>query len=371
MEVGLGPTRADAAIPIPLARVPEYLAPGVYVEEVSYRAKSIDGVETSTAGFVGAAEMGPVNEPFLVRSTAELEETYGDRCHLVGAGRAFFEQGGRKLFAQRIEGTDDAARGLQALERIREISIVAAPGLRAVDLLVDHAERCNRFAVLDPTRGQSIDDAIALRRRIDSGHAAIYYPWVRTAAGTDVPPSGYVAGLYARIDAERGVWHAPAGESLVGAAGLERELTENEVATLAASDVNPVRVLPNRGIVVWGARTTSTDPEWKYVSVRRYVTFLEHSIDRGTQWTVFEPNAEPLWADVRTTIEAFLLGQFRAGGFQGRTPDEAFFVKCDRTTMTQDDIDQGLLVCLVGVAVVRPAEFVIFRIGRWTADHRP
>jgi Bacteriophage tail sheath protein len=351
--------------------VPEYLAPGVYIEEVSFRAKSIEGVATSTAGFVGAAEMGPVNEPFLVQSVAELEETYGDRCHLVAAGLAYFAQGGRKLFVQRVEGRDDAGRGLQALERVREIAIVAAPGLDVPEQLVDHVDRCNRFAVLDPAPGQSIDDAIALRRRIDSGRAALYYPWVRTTGGADVPPSGFVAGMYARVDADHGVWHAPAGEPLDGAAGLERELTEHEVDTLAANDVNPLRVVPDRGIVVWGAHTTASDPEWKYVSVRRYLTFLEHSIDRGTQWTRFEPNAEPLWADVRETIEAFLLGQFRAGAFQGRTPDEAFFVKCDRTTMTQDDLDQGLLVCLVGVAVLRPAEFVTFRIGRWTVDHRP
>ena len=351
--------------------MPEYLAPGVYVEEVSYRAKSIEGVETSTAGFVGAAEQGPVNEPFLVHTAAELEETYGGRCHLVAAGRAFFAQGGRKLFAQRVEGVDDCARGLRALEGIREISTVAAPGLDVTDQLVDHAERCNRFAVLDPARGQSIDDVIALRRRIDSGHAALYYPWLRVTGGVDVPPSGFVAGLYARIDAERGVWHAPAGESIAETVGLERELTEHEVGTLASCDVNPLRVLPDRGVVVWGAHTTSTDPEWKYVNVRRYLTFLEHSIDRGTQWTVFEPNAEPLWTAVRETIEGFLSGQFRAGAFPGRTPDEAFFVRCDRTTMTQDDLDQGLLVCVVGVAVLRPAEFVIFRIGRWTADHRP
>jgi phage tail sheath protein FI len=351
--------------------VPEYLAPGVYIEEVSFRAKSIEGVATSTAGFIAAAEMGPVNEPFLVQSVAELEETYGNRCHLVAAGRAFFAQGGRKLFAQRVQGVDDAGRGLQALGCIREISIVAAPGLEVTERLVDHAERCNRFAVLDPAQGQSIDDVIARRRPIDSGHAALYYPWVRTADGADVPPSGFVAGMYARVDADHGVWHAPAGEPLDGAVGLERELTEHEVGTLAANDVNPLRVLPDRGIVVWDAHTTASDPEWKYVNVRRYLTFLEHSIDRGTQWTRFEPNAEPLWADVRETIESFLLGQFRAGALAGRTPDEAFFVRCDRTTKTQDGLDQGLLVCLIGVAVLRPAEFVIFRIGRWTVDHRP
>ena len=351
--------------------MPEYLAPGVYVEESSYRSKSIEGVETSTAGFVGAAEQGPVNEPCLVHTAAELEETYGDSCHLVAAGRAYFAQGGRKLFAQRVAGASDCARGLQAFEAIREIAIVAAPGLDAAEQLVDHATRRNRFAIIDPSPDESVDGVIAARRRVDSGHAALYYPWVRDGGGKDVPPSGFVAGTYARVDAERGVWHAPAGESIAAAAGLERELTQHEVETLAVHDVNPLRVLPGRGVVVWGARTLSSDPEWKYVNVRRYLTYLEHSIDRGTQWTVFEPNAEPLWEALRETIEGFLQDQFRAGALAGRTAADAYFVKCDRSTMTQDDLDQGLLVCVVGVAVLRPAEFVIFRIGRWTADHRP
>jgi uncharacterized protein len=351
--------------------MPEYLAPGVYVEEVSYRARSIEGVSTSTAGFVGTTAIGPLNEPCLVTSFAEFEEIYGDQCHLAPAARAFFGQDGRRLFVQRVTGPEERARGLQALESVREISIVAAPGADAAEELVEHATRCNRFAVIDPGKGQTLEGVIAMRERIDSPYAAVYYPWVRVSGDVDLPPSGFVAGIYARNDAERGVWKAPANLPIVGAIGLEATLTEAESERLVSKGVNPLRVFPDGKIVVWGARTTASDPEWKYVNVRRYLTYLEHSIDRGTQWAVFEPNGDPLWTAMRETIWNFLHEQFRAGALAGDTPEEAFFVRCDRSTMTQNDLDQGLLVCLIGVAPVRPAEFIDIRIGRWTADHRP
>ena len=351
--------------------MPEYLAPGVYVEEVSYRSKTIDGVETSTAGFVGTTSIGPSNEPFLVKSIAEFEETFGADGDVARAARAFFAEGGRRLFVQRVEGADDYERGLRALERIREIAIVAAPGADVAEALVDHATRCNRFAIVDSAGGQSVDDVLALRQRIDSSYAALYYPRVSAAGAVGVPSSGSVAGLYARVDAEQGVWKAPAGEALTDAIGVERTLTEREIERLVAGGVNPIRVLPSGDVLVWGARTASTDPDWKYVNVRRYLTYLEHSIDRGTQWTVFEPNAEPLWTAMRETISSFLADQFRAGALAGRTANEAYFVRCDQSTMTQGDVDGGVLVCVVGVAPVRPAEFIVIRIGRWTADHRP
>jgi phage tail sheath protein FI len=351
--------------------MPEYLAPGVYVEEVSYRAKSIEGVSTSTAGFVGTTASGPTLEPCLVQSFTEFEETFGGGCYLGHAARAFFAQGGHRLFVQRITCPDDYARGLQALESVREIAIVAAPGVEAAEELVEHATRCNRFAVLDAGKGRTVEDVLALRERIDSPYAAQYYPWLRMRGDVDVPPSGFIAGMYARVDVERGVWKAPAGEPIRDATGLETTLTQAQMEQLVSHGINPFRVLPDGQIAAWAARTGSSDPEWKYVNVRRYLTYLEHSIDRGTQWTVFEPNSEPLWGAMRETIWNFLHGHFRAGALAGRKPEEAFFVKCDRSTMTQDDLDHGLLVCLVGVAPVRPAEFIVIRIGRWTADHRP
>jgi Bacteriophage tail sheath protein len=343
--------------------VPEYLAPGVYIEEVAFRAKSIEGVATSTAGFVGPTVTGPRHEPVRVESFVEFEATFGDRCLVAQAARAFFAQGGRRLFVQRVE--DDYARGLQAFERIPQIAIVATPGADVADELVAHATRFNRFAVVDPPKGLTVDEVLEWRRRLDSPYAAVYYPWL-----VDLAPSGFVAGMYARTDLDGGVWKAPAGEPIAGAIALERDLTEAEIGELASGGVNPLRVLPGGGIVAWAAHTTSSDPEWKYVNVRRYVSYLEHSIDRGTQWTVFEPNGAQLWDDVRDTIASFLAAEFRAGALAGRKPEEAYFVRCDGSTMTQADIDQGLLVCLVGVAAVRPAEFVVIRIGRWTADHQ-
>ena len=196
-----------------------------------------------------------------------------------------------------------------------------------------------------------------------------------------VPPCGHVAGGLAQTDVAFGPNHAAAGLApggLIadrhpsGVGPLDRNLTAAEVDQLVSHGVNVIRNFRSagRGVLVWSARTMSSDPEWKYIHIRRLFIYLEHSIDRGTQWVVFEPNSEPTWAAVRTAITNFLYVRWSDGAFVGNTPDEAFFVKCDRATMTQDDIDNGRLVCLVGVAPVRPAEFVIFRIGQWTADAR-
>jgi phage tail sheath protein FI len=260
---------------------------------------------------------------------------------------------------------------------VEEIAVVAAPGSSAYaaateirDALVAHAERAGayRIAVLDTPPGVTPAEAAAWREGVESTRAALYYPWAAAAVnGGEVrlPPSGFVCGIYARNDAERGVFKAPAGIELRSAARLERALSRGELARLNPAGVNCLRELEGRA-VVWGARTASPEPEWKYVAVRRYLTYLEHSIDRGTRWVVFEPNDEPLWARVRGQVEQFLYGEWRAGGLAGQKPNEAFFVRCDRTTMTQNDIDSGRLICLVGVATVRAAEFVLFRIGQWT-----
>ena len=235
--------------------------------------------------------------------------------------------------------------------------------------------------MLDTPPQLSIEQVQAVKGKIDSTYAALYYPWItigNPVAATDplqpteinVPPSGAVCGIYARTDIERGVWKAPANETITGAIGLERDVRFGEQEILNPLGINCVRALPNRGIRVWGARTISSDPEWKYVNVRRYFLYLEASIDRGTQWAVFEPNGEALWANVRSTVSDFLYNEWVSGALLGTKPEEAFFVRCDRTTMTQNDLDNGRLVCLVGVAALKPAEFVIFRIGQKTADAR-
>jgi len=280
------------------------------------------------------------------------------------------------------------ALGLRQLEDLEDISIVAAPGhtwdyanydedARAIaGLLIAHAERMRyRIAVLDSAEGQTISEVRDLRESMDSKHAALYYPWVTvldpiTRREINLPPSGFVAGIYARNDVERGVYKAPANEVVRLALGFETLLNKGQQEILNPEGVNCFRFFEGRGMRLWGARTISSDPEWKYVNVRRYFAYLERSVDKGTQWAVFEPNGEQLWANVRRTIEDFLLNEWQNGALLGDKPERAFFVRCDRSTMTQNDLDNGRLVCLVGVAPLKPAEFVIFRIGQWTADRK-
>jgi len=282
-------------------------------------------------------------------------------------------------------GTEPVRRALEFLLGLEDVSIVAAPGnshrAGMADLLIAHAEarRAYRIAVLDTPPALLPSEARNFRGGIASTRAALYYPWVvipnplagprsLEPAELAVPPAGFVCGIYARNDVERGVWKAPANEVVRGSLRFERDVSFGEQEMLNPIGVNCLRALSGRGRRVWGARTASDDPEWKYVSVRRYFNYLEASIDRGTQWAVFEPNGERLWDNVRTTVASFLFNEWRMGALLGTKEEEAFFVRCDRSTMNQNDLDNGRLVCLVGVAVVKPAEFVIFRIGQKTAD---
>jgi phage tail sheath protein FI len=276
---------------------------------------------------------------------------------------------------------------LTSFEDIDEISIVAAPGstfgyndnpargATVFGLLISHCERMRyRIAVLDSGENQSITDVSALRAQLDSTYAALYYPWVTildpvTRNEINLPPSGFVAGIYARNDVNRAVYKAPANEVVTLALGFEFILNKAQQDALNPLGINCFRFFEGRGYRLWGARTISSDPEWKYVNLRRYFAYLEHSIDKGTQWAVFEPNGPLLWANVRRTISDFLLNEWTNGALLGDKPETSYFVRCDRSTMTQNDLDNGRLVCLIGVAALRPAEFVIFRIGQWTADH--
>jgi len=282
---------------------------------------------------------------------------------------------------------DNTKTGLVSFEDIEDISIVAAPGSTygyndpsnrdriqaTIAALVNHATKMKyRIAVVDAGNDQAIVDVRSLRAKFDSKYAAFYYPWVRvldpvTGLSNAMPPSGFVAGIYARNDIERAVFKAPANEVVNLAIGFEKLINKSQQEVLNPEGINCFRFFEGRGYRLWGARTMSSDPEWKYVNLRRYFIFLEHSIDRGTQWAVFEPNGEQLWANVRRTIEDFLFDQWQNNALLGDKPEKAYFVKCDRSTMTQNDLDNGRLVCLIGVAPVRPAEFVIFRIGQWTA----
>jgi hypothetical protein len=292
----------------------------------------------------------------------------------------FFDNGGRHLYIGCVgpdAPAEEYAAALQALPEPAGISVIAAPGYSAQpaaaeiqQALVEHVSQPGRFrfAVLDAPPVATIDDALAARSGIDTSCAAMYYPWVTSENSVQLPPSGFVCGIYARVDTARGVWKVPADETVVDALGLQASIDSQEQERLGAQGVNGIRSFPSRGILLWGARTTSSDPQWKYVNVRRYFIFLEQSIVRGLQWVVFEPNGAPLWAAVRQIVESFLFGSWRDGALMGTKAENAFYVRCDRSTMTQDDIDNGRLVVEIGVAPVRPAEFVILRIGLWTAS---
>jgi phage tail sheath protein FI len=274
-------------------------------------------------------------------------------------------------------------RGLLALEDIDEIAILCCPDESAFPANIPGAviEQCerlkDRFAILQSQQGPV--PVNNLQPSVISKYGGFYYPWIRipdplTGMPLDIPPGGHIAGIYARSDIERGVHKAPANEVIRGlyldpadpAAGLTVKVNKGQQDILNPKGVNVLRNFPGRGNLVWGARTSTLDPDWKYINVRRLFIFVEESIDEATQWVVFEPNDEPLWARVRRSVGDFLTRLWMDGMLQGKSKEEAYFVRCDRTTMTQADIDNGKLIMLIGIAPVKPAEFVIFRIGQWT-----
>jgi phage tail sheath protein FI len=283
------------------------------------------------------------------------------------------------------------ATGLEALGELDDIAIEALPDSGAYDDLVDsqvaaqyliaHCEKMRyRIGVVDGRPASSMTEIRHFRGQFDTKYAALYHPWVeildptqRPAQGAPperilLPPSGFVCGIYARSDIQRGVHKAPANEVVFGLTKFEININKARQDVLNPEGINALRFFEGRGNRVWGARTLSSDPEWKYVNVRRLFIFMEHSIDKSTQWAVFEPNNERLWRNMQLTVEDFLLTLWRDGALIGDKPEKAYFVHCDRTTMTQNDLDNGRLICLIGCAPTKPAEYVIFRIGQWTGD---
>jgi phage tail sheath protein FI len=296
-----------------------------------------------------------------------------------------------RLSADEYVGDADQRTGFGGLEAVDEITMISVPDLmsayeqQVLDLeavvavqqgLISHCEAMgDRMAILDPPPGMTPQQVKEWRSRtagFDSRYAALYYPWIKVfdpGAGRHafVPPSGHVAGLWARTDDLRGVHKAPANEVVRGAVGLQTQLTKGENDLLNPIGVNCIRAFPARGIRVWGARTLASDPAWRYLNVRRLFNYLEESILAGTQWVVFEPNDDALWARVRRTISAFLVNEWRKGALFGLTPDEAFYVKCDRETNPPEIIDAGQVVCEIGIAPVKPAEFVVFRLAQMSS----
>lgn len=278
-------------------------------------------------------------------------------------------------------GVDNGAgkrTGIQAFVDNDMVSIMAVPGVTDPNVqltLVAHCENlASRFAVLDmPRDAKKVEDVINHREIVDSTYSAMYHPWLQVFDGLDkknimVPPSGSVMGIYARSDNTRGVHKAPANEVVRGCTGLDCQFNKGEQDILNPKGVNLIRAFSGQGIRIWGARTNSSDGSWKYINVRRLFIFIEESIKANTSWVVFEPNDENLWVRVQRTISVFLNNLWRSGSLAGSSPDEAFFVNIGLSTMSQSDIDNGRLICVIGVAPVKPAEFVIFRITQKTGS---
>ena len=393
----------------------EYLTPDVYVHEVPGGTRPIEAVGTSGAALLGTAPKAdaPKLEPTLITSWHAFVERFVGPLDaarpprstpLVHAVRGFFENGGGRVFVVHLTDPSELQAGLDRLRSEDGAQIVAAPGatdFASYEALASHCAACgDRVAILDAP--QQVDDLTSLTKtgsvaapadppteggsprtrstrstavgppRQADGYAAYYYPWILVrdvldpkAAPVAVPPSGHIAGLYARTDATRGVHKAPANEMLRGALGVTHRLDGEQQKLLNPQGVNAIRHFTDQGIVVWGARTVApSSSEFRYVNVRRLTNMIKQSIQRSTRWIVFEPNDDRLWALVKRDLEAFLLTIWRDGALRGTTPEQAFFVKCDAETNSRESIDAGRLTALIGISPVKPAEFVIFQISQ-------
>jgi phage tail sheath protein FI len=390
--------------------MPERAYPGAAIEEIPRGPRPIQAVGTTTAGFVGQTERGP-STPQLVTSFAGYRRRFGGflgpakQDYLPHAVSGFFRNGGRRAYVARARAAGaepydpaaylgtapDPARpetwtGLKSLEAVDEIAMLCVPDQPLVDerhggamtkALVAQCERLRSRICLLQSRAHEPDAKKSLRAATDSSFAAFYYPWIVASepaggAPTPMPATGHIAGMFARNDAAQGVWKAPAGQALgpiIGAAGLSEPVTNALQGILNPRGVNCLRRFPTPGgVVLWGARTAAAEGDYAYVNTRQLLIFIERSIDRGTQWVAFDPNEPATWVAVTRSVSEFLTALWRKGALVGRKPQDAFFVRCDRTTMTPDDIANGRLICEIGLAPVRPAEFVIIRIGQWTQE---
>jgi phage tail sheath protein FI len=393
-------------------------APGVYVEQVSSGSAPIAGAGTSTAAFIGIVPdtiknpdgdaIAAVGEVKLITNFTEFKTSFGDfsedsdQSILAHAVYGFFNNGGTRCYVTRLArkttSTTDAANvvtvttdytalvdiadALALLEPIEEIAIVAAPGFtddtHYAAIAVHLGYMKTRFAILDTPRDlDAYTTALAkagTAMPATSDASAVYFPWIEVydKASDDtkyVPPSGHIAGLYARVDAARGVHKAPANEVVRGAVGLKYSVSARQQDGLNPHGVNVIRKM-NGAIRVWGARTVGGDAntEFKYINVRRLFNYLHGSIDQGTQWAVFEPNDAALWAKITRNVSAFLKGVWETGALFGEKQEDAFYVKCDAETNPPESRDLGQVITEIGVAITRPAEFVIFRLGQKTSN---
>ncbi len=335
-------------------------------------------------------------KPVLVTSWTQFKQNFGDintgNQYLAQAVYGFFNNGGTRCYVVRMtdaSGIDNALAKVAAIDEVALVATPLAPGSDAASAtllnsvqgkLLDHCTLLgDRFAILDSALKITNDNLQATTDNTGiwvpgsaEGYGAFYFPWLKVddplqPAGNTVlvPPCGHVAGVYARVDANRGVYKAPANEQLLGVRGMAYDLTKNQQAGLNIKGVNCLRSFYGTPLI-WGARTLASDPVFCYVNVRRVMNFLRESIEQGVRWAVFEPNSPALWQRITRSVGDFLLGQWRDGALFGATPKDAFYVRCDATTNPPDVRAQGQVVTEVGVAIVKPAEFVVFHVQQQT-----
>jgi phage tail sheath protein FI len=329
-----------------MSRLP--IKTGVFVQKIMIQPQSIEGVTTSTAAFLGETQTGPTS-PTLITSFAEYQRIFGGYFgidkYLPYAVKGFFGNGGKRCFVSSVNNLDYVS-ALAKLEVV-DASVIYVPNAQALaglaDALINHCERLrNRFVIFDSLKGQ---DSSSVTKPGDSSFAALYYPWIYikddvTGKLCLIPMGGHVAGIYARTDIEAGVHKAPANQAVHGALGLETTLKSYQQDSLNLQGINSIHNFPGRGLLLWGAKTLSSNPTKKYVNVCRLLIYLEQSIKKGTEWVAFEPNNEATWTNIKSTIENFLTQAWAYGMLLGVKKEEAFFVNCDWTTMTENDIDK-------------------------------
>jgi phage tail sheath protein FI len=336
------------------------------VETVNQASQLIRLVEAKSTG--SALERTPELGVYIIKAPPMTTLPAVQPKHLIGSGS---ERSGLEGLEVAEEATMICFPDLMAAYMAKAID---REGVKAVQMaMIAHCELLkDRVAILDPLPDMAPQEVSKWREvesNFDSKYAVLYYPWITISENGNeiaVPPSGHIAGIYARNDNERGVHKAPANEVVRGATKVAMQITKGEQDILNPKGINCLRVFPGRGLRVWGARTLSSDPAWRYVNVRRLFNYVEKSIERGTQWVVFEPNDPDLWARVKRDVSAFLTGAWRDGMLFGRSPEEAFFVKCDDENNPSDQRDLGRLFIDIGLAPVKPAEFVIFRLSQWS-----
>ncbi len=382
-----------------------YKSPGVHIESSGDRYIPLEKVETGVTAFLGVTAQGPSQEPVRIGSYAQYEKVFGGDDHVMALSvRGFFDNGGRSAYILNVEpeGGLDATpddfigqqgvkgKGLRVLEKIDDVDLVVAPDLMnqykkslgfsrpehvlAVQrAMVEHCEKMHdRFALLDALPDMNTQDALEWRGHFDTSHAAFYYPWVKVRigeeAGAAIPPTGHIAGLYARADKTEGVHRAPANLPIEGIVDVARHIKKRERDHLFDHRINTLNAFPARGLRIWGARTLSSDESFKHINVRRLFILIRKSVERYAQWVVFEPNEPGLWKRLTRTIDAFLTDMWTAGALIGGTKDEAFYVKCDEETNPPEARDVGQLLCEIGIAPVVPAEYIIVRVTQFTRE---